>query len=213
MIRLPFVALALGGVAFIAGGVTHPSDSGEGTKIEQLHEMLVHPSWYPSHLLLLLGTIGFAVGAWALRGRGSARMRLVTRVTCVVALVTVAGMAVHTLEGLNADHLADGEGNLFSTVQTVNETVIDTAWGVAFAVLALVGGLSRSAGNLVTAVAGLVGGLGFALASATIAYTDRFDPLFPVGALLGLWAIVVGVREATAPDRAPAISPGAALGS
>lgn len=38
-----------------------------------------------------------------------------------------------------------------------------------------------------------MGGLAFALASATIAYTDRFDGLFPVASLIGIWGVVVGL--------------------
>ncbi|HWJ08990.1 MAG TPA: hypothetical protein VNS46_06405 [Nocardioides sp.] len=195
---VPFALLALGGVAFIAGGISHPSDSGTGTKTEQLHEMLVQDSWYPSHALLLVATVGFAAGALALRDQGTPAFRSVARAATVVGAVAVLGMAVHLLEGLNAEALADGEANLFARVQAVNETVVDTAWGVAFAALALVGGLTRSAGNIVTAALGLVGGAAFAVASATIASTDLFDPLFPVSALLGTWAIWIGVAHARA---------------
>jgi hypothetical protein len=38
-------------------------------------------------------------------------------------------------------------------------------------------------------------GLDFALAAATIGFTDRFDTLFPVGSLLGIWAVCVGPRN------------------
>ena len=189
---LPFASLAVGGVAFIAGGIAHPGDSGTGTKTEQLHEMLVQTSWYPAHAMLLVGTIGFAAGAHALRGRGGPAFRAVARVTTVVGAVAVAGMAVHLLEGLNAAALADGQANWLARVQAVNETVIDAAWGLSFAALALVGGLTRAVGGIVPAALGAVGGSAFALASATIAFTDRFDPLFPVSALLGTWAIWIG---------------------
>ena len=37
--RLAFALLAVGGLAFIAGGMLHPGDSGTGTKTEQLHEI------------------------------------------------------------------------------------------------------------------------------------------------------------------------------
>lgn len=57
----------------------------------------------------------------------------------------------------------------------------------------MAGGLTRTLGNPVTLVLGLVGGLAFALASATIAFTDRFDSLFPLASLLGIWGVVVGV--------------------
>lgn len=193
--RVGSALLALGGVAFIAGGATHPSDSGQGNKIEQLHEALVDSMWYPSHAMLLLAMSGFAAGILALRLRPDLTepVRRVVRVVSVVAVVAVLGMTVHLLEGLNAENLADGEGNFFFTVQVVNETVISATWGLAILVLAVVGGLTRTIGNRVTLVMGLVGGACFALAAATIAYTDRFDALFPVASLIGLWGLVVGL--------------------
>ncbi|GAA4096183.1 hypothetical protein ACFFOS_04900 [Nocardioides kongjuensis] len=202
-----FVSLAVGGLAFIAGGVLHPGDSGTGTKTEQLHEMLVDPSWYPAHALLLLATVGFAAGALALHRDGtggSGVVSVATRIASVVGVVAVIGMAIHLLEALNADAIADGHANLFAQVQVVNETVIDAAWGLAFAALAVAGGLTRAIGYPVTAALGGVGGGAFALASATIAFTDRFDPLFPVSALLGTWAIWIGVarNRAGVPERA-----------
>ena len=72
-------------------------------------------------------------------------------------------------------------------------------WGLAVAALALVGGLTRSLGNRITIAFGLVGGLAFALASATIPYTDTFDSLFKVGSLVSVWAILVGVMAMRRP--------------
>ena len=66
-------------------------------------------------------------------------------------------------------------------------------WALGIAALAVAGGLSRTLGNPMTLVLGVVGGLAHALAAATIAFTDRFDALFPVGSLLGVWGVVVGL--------------------
>lgn len=195
---LAFPLLAVGGLAFIAGGMLHPGDSGSGTKTEQLHEMLVQSSWYPAHALLLFATVGFAAGALALRHGATGVVGATARIASVVGVVAVLGMAIHLLEALNADALADGRTNLFAQLQVVNETVVDSAWGLAFAALAVVGGVTRSIGNPVTAALGAVGGGAFTLASATIAFTDTFDPLFPVSALLGTWAIWIGVARASA---------------
>jgi peptidoglycan/LPS O-acetylase OafA/YrhL len=80
---------------------------------------------------------------------------------------------------------------------------VDATWGAAMAVLAVVGGATRTIGNWITLALGAVGGACFALASATIPFTDLFDGLFPVASLLGLWAVVVGImvlRCGPAPD-------------
>jgi hypothetical protein len=188
--------LVLGGITFIAGGATHPSGNGEGNKTQQLHEMLVHPSWYPSHLLLLLSMGLFAAGIFALSRLDDLdeRMARATRVVAAVGVLATAGMAVHLFAALGADSLADGRPTTVSTLQTWNETIVNTLWALSIVYLAVVGGLSRTVGNRVTLVLGVVGGLAYGLASATIAFTDTFDALFPVGSLLGLWAVAVGVR-------------------
>jgi hypothetical protein len=195
IVRLASPALVLGGIAFFIGGVTHPSDSGEGTKVQQLHDMLVQSSWYPSHAVLLVAMALFAVGILGLRQRPdlSPAMARVLEVTFVIACVATASMAIHLFAALDAQSLADGEQTIVSRVQTVNEAVVDAAWGLAIAVLAVTGGITRSVGNRATIALGLVGGLTFAVASATIAFTDTFDPLFEVASLLSLWAILVGV--------------------
>ena len=58
--RLAGPLLVLGGGAFFVGGVTHPRDGGNGNKVQQLHDMLVDSSWYPSHAALLAAMALFA---------------------------------------------------------------------------------------------------------------------------------------------------------
>ena len=186
-----------GGVTFIAGGAIHPSDNGVGNKVIQLHDMLVHPMWYPSHLLLLVAMTCFAAGIVALRSRRdlSPSVAELMRVTSVLACVAAGAMLFHLLAALGADSLATGEHSIFSRVQTVNETIVDASWGLAIAVLAVVGGWTRTVGNPFTIPLGLVGGLAFSLASATIAFTDQFDALFALASLIGIWAVTVGAMQ------------------
>lgn len=193
--RLAGGLLVLGGVAFVAGGATHPGDSGEGSKVEQLHEMLVDPAWYPSHALLLVAMAALATAVVLLMRSGVLGLRLapLSAVVATVAVAATVGMTVHLFAALGAEGIAHGEETVLYRMQTWNETLLDPLWALAFTALAVVGGLTRALGNRLTAVLGAVGGLAFALASATIAFTDALDPLFPVSALLGLWAVAVGV--------------------
>ncbi len=195
--RLAGPSLVLGGIAFLVGGVTHPSDSGSGNKVQQLHEMLVNSSWYPSHVLLLVAMALFATGILTFgRQPGlTSGMERLLKFVFVIACIATVSMAVHLFAALGADSLADGRHSLVSRVQTVNETVVDAGWGLAFAALAVVGGLTGTVGNRITIPFGLIGGLAYALASGTIAYTDTFDALFKVGSLLSVWAIMVGVID------------------
>ncbi|MEU7886511.1 hypothetical protein AB0B54_13500 [Microbispora bryophytorum] len=196
--RVSGSCLVLGGITFIAGGATHPGDSGEGDKVQQLHEMLVQPSWYPSHALLLLSMGLFAAGIFAISRRDVGRsMAAATKVVAGIGALATVGMAAHLFAALEADSLAAGQPTIISTMQTWNETIIDTLWGLSIAFLAVAGGLTRTVGNRITLALGLAGGLAYALASATIAFTDRFDPLFPVGSLIGIWAAAAGVMAVT----------------
>ncbi|MEW9533375.1 hypothetical protein [Microbispora sp. NPDC049125] len=193
--RVSGICLALGGIAFIAGGATHPGDSGEGNKVQQLHEMLVQPSWYPSHTLLLLSMGLFTVGIFAISRRGDlgGSMATAAKVVAIVNALATVGMAAHLFAALEADSLAAGQPTAISTMQTWNETITDTLWALSIVFLAVAGGLTRTVGNRITLALGLAGGVAFALASATIAFTDRFDPLFPAGSLIGVWAAAAGV--------------------
>jgi hypothetical protein len=193
--RAAGVLLLLGGVAFFAGGATHPGDSGTGTKVSQLHEMLVDSMWYPSHALMLASMACFAAGILTLRLRGGlgAGMAKVTGVVSVIAVVATVGMTVHLFAATEAEAIADGGKTFLYHLHAWIETLVNPLWSLGIAALAVVGGLTRTLGNPVTLVLGVVGGLAFALAAATIAYTDRFDPLFPVGSLLGVWGVAVGL--------------------
>jgi hypothetical protein len=193
--RVTGAFLLLGGVAFFAGGATHPGDSGQGSKVAQLHEMLVDPMWYPSHALLLTAMACFAAAILALRlwGGLNAAMATVTGVVSVIAVLATLGMTLHLFAATGAAGIADGDKTFLYHLQTWNETIVNPLWSLSIAVLAVAGGLTRTLGNPVTIALGLVGGLAFALATATIAFTDRLDPLFPVASLLGIWAFVVGL--------------------
>ena len=199
--RIQYGLLALGGVAFIVAGPMHPSDSGTGSKTHQLHEMLLDPAWYPAHSVMLLAVVLATVGLWAIHRDAAARMQTLTKVVAIVSSVMVVGTVIHLLQPLNADGIADGNDNAMSILMYFVEP-LDGIWALSLAVLAVVGGLTRSVGNIVTASLCTVGAIGFSIAAFTIPYTDRFDPLFPMGGLLGLWMIVIGVSRAVRPPEA-----------
>lgn len=192
--RLAGPAFLLGGIAFFIGGATHPTDSGKGNKVLQLREMLVDSSWYPSHALLLVAMALFAAGILALRRRPDLTpgMGKVLKYAAVIACIATVSMTVHLFGALGGDSLADGKHSLISRVQTLNAT-IDAAWALAIAALAVLGGLTRTVGNRATIPFGLIGGVAFAVASATVPYTDTFDPLFKMGSLIAVWAVLTGI--------------------
>ncbi|MEU4392742.1 hypothetical protein [Kribbella sp. NPDC023855] len=196
--RTAAVFLLLGGLAFFVGGALHPKDSSSGgTKLEQLHDMLVDPLWYPSHVVFLAAIALITAALLVIRRRGDLpdRMaRLMTVVAAISVLATVA-MLIHLFAATEADAIEHGHSTALIAFHTWNETIVNPLWGLAIATLAVAGGTTRTLGNRITLVLGLVGGLTFALATATIAFTDLFDLLFPVSSLIGVWAAAVGTIE------------------
>lgn len=193
--RVAGAFLLLGGITFFAGGATHPGDSGTGSKVSQLHDMLIDSRWYPAHALLLVATAGFAVAVLAIRRGGGldAAMSKVTGVVSVIAVVATLGMTLHLVAATEAAAIVGGDATFMYDLNVWNETIVNPLWGLGIAALAVAGGLTHTLGNVITLVLGLAGGVAFALASATIAFTDRFDALFPVASLLGVWGLVVGL--------------------
>ncbi|WP_141281823.1 hypothetical protein [Pseudonocardia hydrocarbonoxydans] len=193
--RAGFVLLTVGGAAFFAGGPLHPEGGDAGDRTEQLHSMLVDPAWYPAHLVALLGFACVAAGLLALRGDPEIGVRLgrLLQISAVVAVVATLGAVVHLFAATRAADVAHGGTTPLIAAFMGVETVVNPAWGLMIATLAVAGGVTRSLGNRIVLPLGLVGGLAFALATATIAFVDTFDPLFPVAGLAGVWLVATGV--------------------
>ena len=96
------------------------------------------------------------------------------------------------LEASDAGRIAAGRSTPLTDVNLVVETITVPLFGFAIAVLAVVGAATRSLGNRLTALFGVVGGVAYALASGTAAFTDALDPLFPVSSVIALWALGTG---------------------
>jgi hypothetical protein len=205
--RAGHLFLVVGGVAFFVGGPMHPQGSDEGDKTEQLHSMLVDSAWYPAHLVALLGFACVAAGLLAFRRDPAIRDRLgrTLTVAAVVAVLATLGAVVHLLAATQAAEIEDGSTTPLVAAFMGVETVVNPAWGLTIAALAVVGGRTRALGNRIILPLGLLGGLAFALATATIAFVDTFDPLFPVAGLAGVWLVAAGVVGLTrrAPEGAP----------
>jgi hypothetical protein len=193
--RTGFLFLIAGGVAFFAGGPLHPQGSDEGDKTEQLHSMLVDSAWYPAHLVALLGFACVAAGLLALGRDPVVRDRLgrLLPVSATVAVVATLGGVVHLFAATQAAEIEDGGTTPLVAAFMGVETIVNPVWGLMIAALAVVGGRTRAVGNKIVMPFGVLGGLAFALATATIAFVDTFDPLFPVAGLAGVWLVAAGL--------------------
>lgn len=197
--RLGGICLALGGIAFFAGGATHPQPTIQGTKVETLHDMFVQPTWYPSHTLLLASFALFATAILLFRKRGDLgpRMARLVNLGSVIAVVGTLSMAVHLFDAFGAESIADGQPALVYEVAKWNETIFSTLWGLGITAVAVAGGLTRTLGGRIVMAIGVAGGVAWCLAAATVAFIDTFDPLFPVaGSLIPAWAVAAGLTWA-----------------
>jgi hypothetical protein len=102
-------------------------------------------------------------------------------------------MLLHLIAALDAGRIAAHHATPLTDVQVVVETVTVPIFGLSIAVLAVIGALSRTLGNWIAAVFGVLGGVGYAIAGATFLFTEATDPLFPTAAGIALWAVIAGI--------------------
>lgn len=194
MSRINSWYLGVGGVLFVAGVVLHPHQHVEGgTLEEQFHAMFSDSRWYPAHVLLLVGLALMAAALVGLaRNVPTGLSRRTTRFAAIAAVVGTAAMVLHLFAKLDDDNIVAGDPTPLLFTHAGVETIMVPLVGIAFALLALAGGRSRTLGNPAIAALGIVGGLGYALAGATAPFISTFTPLFDLVGLVGLWATVVG---------------------
>jgi hypothetical protein len=205
--------LLIGGAFFLAGGPMHPKEDPPGVSVkEHMRIMFEDPAWYPSHAVLLVGMALIAASLVALaRGRslsGVPRAHAVAVIAAVAASLAAPGMLLHLVSALEADAIATQHSTPITDVEVIVETITVPAFGFSIAALAVIGAMTRTLGNLVTAVPGVIGGVGYGLASATFLFTDRLDFLFPAATGIALWTIAAGIglllRRRDVTDRVPA---------
>lgn len=206
--------LLTGGAFFLAGGPMHPKQDPPGVSVkEHLRVMFEDPAWYPSHVVLLVGMALIAASLVALaRGRslaGVPHAHAVTVIAAVAASLAAPGMLLHLVAAAEADAIAAHQSTQITDVQVIVEAITVPAFGFSIAALAVIGAATRTLGNPMTAVLGVVGGVGYGLAGATFLFTDRLNFLFPAASGIALWTIVAGVGLLLRPGRR-ATSPAAA---
>lgn len=194
--RVPW-ALIAGGVIFFVGGAMHPEeDPPDVTLKEHLRVMYEDGNWYPSHTLQFIGILLVAVALVALARSGAlARIRRAQRAGVVAAVGAVGwafGSFLHLIAATEADRIAADQTTPLTDALVAVETVTVPIFGVGVVLLAIVGLRTALIGNRTAAACAVIGGVAYATAGATFAFTDALDPLFPLASFIGVWAIVTG---------------------
>jgi hypothetical protein len=196
---LPAWSLAAGGVLFSVGGAMHPNeDLPDASVAQQLRAMYEDPAWYPAHGAMFLGMLLITAALFALIRNPNItsvpRARTATMVTAVASAVGTVGALLHLVAATDAHRIGHGDSTpTLSQVYLVLETIGVPLFSFSLVALAITGAITRTLGNRLTAVLGVVGGIGYGLAGGTAAFTPVFDFLFPTALGIGLWTIAVGI--------------------
>lgn len=205
-------ALIAGGVFFFVGGGLHPGEElPDATLKERMRVMYEDGNWYPGHTLQLIGVALMAFALVALARSGAlSRHRRAQRAGALAAVGAVGwtfGSFLHLVAATEADRIAADQTTPLTDTLIPFETVSVPVFGLGIALLAIVGVRAALVGNRTAAACAVVGGVAYALAGATFAFTDALDPLFPLASFIGVWAVITGasmlrrrtgVRAATA---------------
>jgi hypothetical protein len=197
----PAATLAAAGLLLAAGGLMHPHADAEAGYEQALAGMFGASAWTASHGLTLSAFLLVAVALAALlRAVGDGWAVRVRRAGW--AVVAGAGLAAveavpHLLASTEADALLRGDATPLTDLHAVLQAVATPAFGLAVAALALTTAGDRTLGNgRVAALAGVLGGLAYALAGPLMLLTEdpALSPLFAGAAPIAVWFVLAGAR-------------------
>ena len=189
-------AFIAGGVLFLIGGPLHPSED-PGLPEQATADMIGSTAWISSHSLLLLASIGFLIGLFALT---RSRMPLSTAAQRAAVVAAIAGV-LFVVEGVfhlaafaDDDAARAGAATPFLSTHMVMSLIVYPLFTFAVAALAVLSG--RLLTHPAVGVIGAIGAVTFGLAPALVglAGIESLVWMFPVGGILmALWFTVAGV--------------------
>lgn len=192
----PF-ALIVGAVALLIGGLLHPEEDPALSGHAATAAWIGDPLWVPSHSLILLSSVLFALGLFGLlRARPDlpATTRRAGWVAVAGAVLSVVENVPHLAATFESDAAAAGHATPFLNAHMVLALLAFPLFGCSVAALAVLGG--RQLAHPVVAAGAVVGGICWSLGPWAVGPLgiESLDVLFIVGMLMALWFAVVGVR-------------------
>jgi hypothetical protein len=199
------------GPLFLGGAIIHPHAPHAGDMAQVAYIQTGQVVWWPAHVLLLFSYLLFAAflfGISRLGGLPSPAQR-VLKFARPIAYVCALAMLVHLLLPLGRDSVANSHHGWAFWAKDAAESA-DGVWALCVAVVAWSLGRTRIVGNLLTALLGLAGGIGFALFSlfvpltgvtVSMQFTRSLLEVVPVFAILiAVWAVLAGVSALSKRD-------------
>jgi hypothetical protein len=190
------VCFAAFGIFVFAGGPKHP----QGT----MAEMLAHPDWVLSHLLMLAAFASLFAGL-ILRARPGptpVRTRGWLRFLTIATGLEVLEMAVHTAAVVDHQHLVAGAATPVLSVHLAMAAMFYPVFGVALIGFILAAARERFVGSPLIGWIGILGAAGHGLSAPLVIVFNQgwAGLLFPTIVLAAIWALLAAVW----PSRAPA---------
>lgn len=189
-------ALIAGAVVLFIGGMLHPEEdpalSGHAAEAAWIGD----PMWVPSHSLILLSSILFALGLIGLlrhRPQLPAAARRAGWIAMAGAVLCVVENVPHLAAATESDAAAAGHATPFLNTHMALALLAFPLFGFAVAALAVLSGrhLIHPAFSVAAVIGGVAWGLGpWAVGALGI---ESLDVLFIIGMLMALWFAAVGI--------------------
>ena len=186
----------VGGLLYFVGAFNHPRGM-------TMADMLVDPTWIPSHAGVFSGLLSMTVGLVVFRrsSRVSPTMDRWILATIVLAVLETIEMGLHTMAYVDADALSPGalEAGLSTPVLTVHlwfATLVYTPFAVALIGLIWIAQRERSLGSYWIGWLGIAGAAahGSVMWLVIVFGVPGTGILFPIAALaISLWFVLAGV--------------------
>ena len=191
-------AMIAAAAAFVVGGLLHPDEDPSLPEAAGFAAWIGDPLWVPSHTLILVGGIVLVPGLLGLLGARpglSAGARRAGRVAVIAAVLWAVESLPHLAAATESAAAAAGQPTPILMSHQLLALLAYPLVGLSVAALAVLGG--RQLAHPGFAALAVIGGLAWGVAPWAVGPLgiERLGLLFPVGMLMALWFVAVGVGE------------------
>lgn len=196
------IFFVLGAAGILAGGPRHPG----GT----MAEMIGHPDWLLSHVLVLAGFVAFLAGLvlYARSGPLPDGTRRWARIAIIGTALQVVEMIFHTAAMVDHANLVAGRATPVLTTHLVLAVLLYPVFGATLIGFIVAAARERTLGSRWIAWIGVLGAAAHGAAPPLVlAVDERFRILFPMIVLVALWMLLAAVWPVRAAVPASAARP------